>query len=280
MFILDNHIHLSPLGRGWMAVRDFEKAGGTHIVLNNMPYQGMSPLSTGSFEKQFDTTLKLAEQVRENTGVGVFVSLGPYPVELIAMAENMGLEKAEKAMKEGMDLAAKHVGEGMAHAIGEVGRPHFPVEPDILEASNRILIYGMEKASEACCPVVVHCETATPDTWNSLASMADEAGLPREKVVKHFSSAVVNPSINMGITPSIIASKDAIKSALRQGTGFLLETDFLDDPTRPGAVLDIRTIPKRVKWMIEEGVENSVLEAIFQKNPERLYGVDMSQGEP
>ena len=36
--ILDNHIHLQPQGRNVEAVREFQKAGGTHLMLSHMPY--------------------------------------------------------------------------------------------------------------------------------------------------------------------------------------------------------------------------------------------------
>jgi len=279
MTIFDNHLHLSPSGRGWRAVEDFKKEGGTHIMLSHLPYSHCPVLGTGSFEKQYEVTLGIAREVREKTGVGVMVSLGPYPVELLSLAEAVGLQKAEKMMKDGMDMAARRVAGGEAHAIGEVGRPHFLVEPAVLEASNRILLYGMQKAADVGCPVVVHCESS-PGTWASLASIADEAGLPRGRVVKHYSSPVVDETENKGIMPSILAGRDALLKAFKQGTRFMMETDYLDDPTRPGAVLDIRTVPKRARWLLESGISDASLDTVFRKNPEDMYGVELLPGKP
>ena len=36
--IFDNHIHLQPQGRKVEAVKDYHKAGGTHLILSHMPY--------------------------------------------------------------------------------------------------------------------------------------------------------------------------------------------------------------------------------------------------
>ena len=88
----------------------------------------------------------------------------------------MASRPAIQMMKEGMESAARLVREGKAIAIGEVGRPHFEVPPEIMEASNDILRYGMSLAKEAGCPIVIHAETATPETMEDLGRMADSVG--------------------------------------------------------------------------------------------------------
>ena len=42
---------------------------------------------------------------------------------------------------------------------------------------------------------------------------------------------------NHGLFPSVLASKPAVKEALSKGDRFVMETDFLDEPSRPGAVM-------------------------------------------
>ena len=61
--------------------------------------------------------------------------------------------------------------------------------------------------------------------------------------------------------PSVLASKSAFAEALGKGDRFLLETDFMDDPTRPGAVLGISTVPKRIKTLLtgEQGLDRRSL---------------------
>jgi TatD-related deoxyribonuclease len=52
-----------------------------------------------------------------------------------------------------------------------------------------------------------------------------------------------------------------------------METDFIDDPDRPGAVLGPQTVPKRVEWLVEEGHE-SAMERAHIETPARVYGID------
>ena len=52
-----------------------------------------------------------------------------------------------------------------------------------------------------------------------------------------------------------------------------METDFLDDPDRPGAVLGPRTVPSRVRWLREEGYDGAMRTAHVE-TPARVYGID------
>ena len=92
--ILDNHVHLQSDGRNVEAVRDFEKAGGTHIILSHMPYHSVNINSGQDFLKEYEITLDMVEKVRGQTDTKIWATLGPYPVRLIRLEERYGLEKA------------------------------------------------------------------------------------------------------------------------------------------------------------------------------------------
>jgi TatD-related deoxyribonuclease len=279
--ILDNHLHLQPKGRNVEAIKDYERAGGTHAMLSHMPYDELQITCGADFERSYQITMDTAERCNRESGVKVFVTLGPYPVLLIDLAKEHGLEAATQMMKEGMESAARLVRERKALAIGEVGRPHFEVPPEIMAASNDILSYGMVLAKEASCPIVIHAETATPETMEDLGQMADTVGLDRGKVVKHYSPPLVLQEENRGLMASVLASRSNIQEAFGKGSRFFLETDFMDEPTRPGAVLPIDTVPKRIKGMVQSGIATpELIEAIWkvnQENPKKVYGVDLER---
>jgi TatD-related deoxyribonuclease len=54
--------------------------------------------------------------------------------------------------------------------------------------------------------------------------------------------------------------------------GFFLETDYMDDPRRPGAVLGPKTVPKRTKQLLAEGVAEDVMWRTHQELPNLVYG--------
>lgn len=277
MFLFDNHIHLQPGGRCVDAIRDFEKFGGTHIMLCHTPYYEFSGEAPGNYEKEYEITLQLAEKVREETGVKVFVCLGPYPGDITFLMKSMPLAQAKEKMIRGMELAAKLVRERKATALGEIGRPHYPVEPEVWEASNEILRYGFELAKEANCAAVVHSESATWQTFSELAKMADDANLPRRRVVKHYCPPVVDEKENHGIFPSVLAGRDNIKAMLKTSTRFLLETDYMDWLQRPDAVMAPQTVPRNMKRLLAAGaITEEQIFKINKENPENVYGIEIS----
>jgi len=269
----DNHLHLRRDGLYLEAVKDFIKAGGTHFVLcqNPMPELVMKEQSyIGCYEK----TLKMAEEIRSELDVVVFVTVGPYPVDYLKLSDRFGDKKAIEIMKKGMEEAAQFCEDKKGIAIGEIGRPHFQVDEKIIEVSNEILYYGMEKAADIGVPVVLHTESATPEQCKELVKMGREAGLPAEKIVKHFAPALIKKDENFGLMPSVLSSKKNIVEALKKGSRFLMETDYIDDLKRPGAVLGPKTIPNLTKKLLDnEVMTDAQAYEIHVKNPQKIYDI-------
>ena len=272
--ILDNHVHLEPVrGRHVASVKDFERSGGTHLIISHLPYEEIPANSPEDFRKGFNATVSMKDRVCRETAVKAYATVGPYPVDLTHLEKSHGLETAERIMLDAMDIAGEFVKEGKAIALGEVGRPHFPVSKEIWDASKRILAHGMSLAKELDCAIVLHTESATTATMRELAEMADKAGLQRSRVVKHYCPPLVLEEENSGLMPSVLAGKDATKEALRKGSRFLMETDFLDDPRRPGAVLSISTVPKRTLSLMQQGtMTEEQAHKIHVENPRTAYG--------
>jgi len=272
--ILDNHIHLEPFrGRNVDAVMDFERQGGTHLIISHLPYEEVPTKELADFKRAFDLTISTKDRVNKETHVKAYATVGPYPVQLMDLEKLYGLERAKELMFRALEMAADYVRENKALAIGEVGRPHFPVSTEIWNASNELMLLAMALAKEVGCAIVLHTEHATPDNMRELASMAEHAGLDRDKVVKHYSPPLIHPKENFGLMPSVLAGKAAVKEALGKGTRFLLETDFLDDPRRPGAVLSITTVPKRTNALMQQGLmTEEQAYKIHVENPRTTYG--------
>ena len=267
----DNHLHLSPSGRNIEALKEFKAAGGTGLTLVTLPYQEVMVSEGSDFMRSFGITLSLAEKAKEMIDLKINVSVGPYPVLLIPLAERFGLEKAEKIMIQGMEYAASLVADGKANSLGEIGRPHFPVDEKIIEASNRILLRGMELAHEVDCPVIIHCESEDY-TDRSLSELAREAGLDPGKVVKHSSPPWVTPEETHGVMPSIPASRSLIREALSKSDRFMLETDFIDDPQKPNAIMAVTSVPKRINGLHQSGeLSEEQIHRICEDIPDNLY---------
>ncbi|HWH08248.1 MAG TPA: TatD family hydrolase, partial [Candidatus Thermoplasmatota archaeon] len=142
---------------------------------------------------------------------------------------------------------------------------------------NELMRYAFEPARDAGCAVQIHAETATPESFADLASHARAAGLPLERVVKHYSTPIVDVAVNHGLWPSVLIGKGAAEEAAAGGTRFLMETDYMDDPRYPGAVLGPKTVPRRTLEMLQKGLlTEDQAWAVHAENPRRVYGVDVA----
>lgn len=277
MILFDNHQHLRRDGLFLEAVKEFQKAGGTHFVLCQYPMPSIV-IREKSYKSCYIETLKMADEIRSKVDVGVFVTVGPYPVDYLKLSERFGRDVAIKIMKKGMDEAAILCEEKKCIGIGEIGRPHFPVDAQAVTDSNEILKYGMAKAKDVGCPVILHTESTTPEQCKELMQMGRDVGLPADKIVKHFAPPLINNDENFGLMPSVLASRKNIVAAIKKGSRFLMETDYIDDFKRPGAVLGPKTVPKLTKKLLDAEImdENQSFE-IHVKNPQKTYDIDLDE---
>ena len=270
-------MHLRRDGRYLDAIKEFKKSGGTHFVLCQLPMTNLV-IRDKSYVGCYSETLKMADEIRSNINIGVFVTVGPYPVDYLKLVEKFGREPAVSIMRKGIDEAAKLCEEKNCIGIGEIGRPHFKVNKQVLDDSNKILFYGMQRAKDVNVPVIVHSESTTPDHCEELVKLGKKAGLPAHKIVKHYSPPLILENENFGIMPSVLSSKKNIIVSINKGTRFMMETDYIDDPRRPGAVLGPKTVPKRTFELIENGLltEKQAF-IIHNQNPEITYNISLNK---
>ncbi|MFA7563002.1 MAG: TatD family hydrolase [Methanoculleus sp.] len=267
--ITDDHIHIDPVnGRGVEAAKDFRRSGGTHIFLVAKPSWslGVEPSAGEDYREVFDRTLQVAEMVRE-TGLVVYPVLGVHPAEINRLTARMSLEEAAGVMMAGLDIAARYVEDGQAVAL-KSGRPHYEVPPEVLAASNAVLFHSLELGADCGCAVQLHAESG-PCT--DVVDMAERAGIPIERVVKHFATP------DTPLMPSFIARHEDIPALARSGRRFTMESDYMDENSRPGAVIGPKSVPRFTRRYLEEGlITEDDARRIHQETPSRIYGVDIT----
>ncbi|MFB6282937.1 MAG: TatD family hydrolase [Halobacteria archaeon] len=280
MPVLDDHMHCDPRhGEGMEAIKKFDRSGGTHLCVINKPswHLGVEPTrdDTGEeFRPVFEETLGVTEKASEILEGEAFPILGVHPATLNQLCGRMNLENAERLMKEGMEVAAEYVRENRAIGL-KTGRPHYKLPDDMWKASNRIMKHGFELGADLGCAVQLHTEgyddyhNKDHDGFHDIAEMARNAGMDTKHVVKHFSSPRVEQ-----LTPSVLSRKEWLEEMLEEGREFMMETDYIDDPDRPGAVLGTRTVPKRVRSYIEGNEEQMYRSHV--EMPEEVYGVEIN----
>jgi len=273
----DNHIHVDPInGEGPLKVaKKFFGSGGTVMIIPNKPTWTVS--LNCDFKEAMELVIKYVDEINHDTEVKAFAVVGVHPAELNhLLKKGINIFKAENLMREGLKTAQELVMDDKAVAIGEIGRPHYPVSSEELDVHNDLLLYAMGLAREADCPLQLHTESASELQFKEFAEMARKVGLKREKVIKHFSGPLILPEENHGLTPSLIASEEVIREALHKGKNFIMETDYLDDLKRPGAVLGPKTVPRRTMKLINSGlITEKDAYLIHVEKIEQLYGIEL-----
>ncbi|WP_458190116.1 TatD family hydrolase [Haladaptatus sp. NG-WS-4] len=268
--VLDNHLHLDPEhGRGIEAVKDFARSGGTHLLVVNKPswLLGVEAESGDDFRPVFETTIDVVARANKILPGRAWPVLGVHPGLVSKLVDDRGYTPADARdlMQAGLDVASEYVADDSAVAL-KSGRPHYDVPDDVWEASNAVLRRALELGAATDCAVQLHTEAT--DDLTAVAEWADDAGLSPERVVKHYAGGKL-----AGVTPSVMSEKDRLEVAAERGEPFLMETDFVDDPDRPGAVLGPKTVPRRVKWMQNQGYDEAIRIA-HVSTPARVYGLN------
>jgi len=266
--ITDNHFHLDPEGRKELAVKDFLNAGGTRLVLVHKPYNKWNKLE--EFKTQINTTLRLASKARQ-VGAKVAVVAAPHPVTLVKLLDSKSTLEATELYLEAVNYCTNLVSENEIVGLGELGRPHFSVEPEIWKLSNKILLESLSRAKEVDASVVLHTETGTPEVMSDLAFIASKANFPKDRLVKHYGGpgSIEEPN---GLVVSLTSSLTNIRYASVRDSDFMLETDYLDDPNRPGAVMGPKSVPRKTfKALAEEIISDKQADRIHTVIPDKVY---------
>ena len=243
--ILDDHFHLNRrTGRGPEVIKEFMRSGGTHIVLVTLPSWscGVTPVKPADFREVFDSALADANAVCE-LGCTCYCMAGVHPAEVGRLLERMSLSEAEELMKGGLDVAAEYVAEGKCIGI-KSGRPHYPVSSEVWEMSNRVLSHALTLAGELDCPLQIHAESGPCD---DVIEMAKKAGMDSTRVIKHFATC------DTPLHPSVTAREPFLADWFRDSKVFTMESDFMDDNSRPGAVNGPRSVPRTIQRMLQKG---------------------------
>ena len=271
--MFDAHFHLRPDGDPELALKRFKSAGGTGLNLVCLPDYSLP--ADRYYEAVYDRTISMGK-IAMNAGIEIAISLGPYPLDYFHWMDH-GIDPVKK-MTEALELAGRYITAGRATAIGEIGRPHFPVEQRVIDDSNQLIRTAFSIAKDTGCAVDMHTEDLDPDGIRWIETAALKHGLEPFKVIKHHANPA-NLSIAPSLSRSVLASRSNVRRCVESGQyNYMLETDFVDDPGKKDKVIPPDSVPRRVQ-MIRGNVPNSdeIFERIFLDLPEKIFGGYMHQ---
>ena len=284
--IVDQHMHLDRTNLFLDAVADFSSSGGTGIMLVHKPsFSHTLPVDLEGYREVYSDTVSMADEVRREFGLEVGVVLGPHPVAWEKQIPELGIEASSELHLEAVSLALEYIDSGHAHCLGEVGRPHYPVREEIWERANDLLLEILSMASSSRTSVQLHVEENGHTTYNELSQLCISSGISSERAIRHFAPPNVSADFTHGLSATVNVGKGSVETIVETAreakSPWGMETDFLDDNRRPGAVLGPKTVPKRTQELcsrlLYEGWSENEVESLLTKVhsewPESLYGL-------
>ena len=284
--IVDQHMHLDRTNLFLDAVADFSSSGGTGIMLVHKPsFSHTLPVNLEGYREAYSDTISMADEVRKEFGLEVGVVLGPHPVAWEKQIPELGIEASSELHLEAVSLALEYIDSGHAHCLGEVGRPHYPVREEIWERANDLLLEILSMASSSRTSVQLHVEENGHTTYNELSQLCISSGISSERAIRHFAPPNVSADFTHGLSATVNVGKGSVETIVETAreakSPWGMETDFLDDNRRPGAVLGPKTVPKRTQELcsslLYEGWSENEVESLLTKVhsewPESLYGL-------
>lgn len=282
--IVDHHIHLDKSGQGIEAAKAFKASGGTSIILVHKPNFSSLPINGEGYRAAYSSTLEMADHIRKKVDIGVGVILGPHPVAWDQQADEIGVQAASEIHLEAVSIALDHVNERDAVGLGEVGRPHYAVSEERWEYANDLLIDVLKMAKEDDSAVQLHVEENGEETCRTIDAIRSKSGLDRKKTVRHYAPPNLSDTFRSKLPCTVSVGRGSITQIIHswnEGAAYWgMETDYLDDPRRPGAVLGPRTVPRRTKELCDEWIgsgkkEQTLDELLHRVNRdwiESIYG--------
>jgi TatD-related deoxyribonuclease len=269
--VFDNHFHLNQNHDFLQGVIRFKKAGGSSLNLTNLPDYSI-PMEH-YYDTIYSNTLKMAAKIRKEEDLDVVVTLGPYPLDIMHFLECDS--NAIEFVKDGINKAKTLIERGDANAMGEIGRPHFPVPQNIVDLSNDLLQYAFELCSDIGCPAILHTEDFKEESILDLVNMCKKTGMQEDMVVKHH-ALPENLKSSSPVIFSIPATRRFTREAIQNSNSFLLETDFVDDINDINRFLPPESVPLRAIMITQQYPDSceEILKNIFYKIPDHLFGSD------
>lgn len=279
MFFSDAHLHTNPVsGLGMRTVaRKFKSKGGWFVALVSLPpyHYGITDIGIESYRRMLDIVQREA-RVAAGEGLKVVKLAGIHPAEIEELhRKNMRGRALWELVEKVLSLYEAALKNGELEGLGEFGRQHFTTSPERLVASELVTIRALELARDYDAVVHLHLEQGGWTTCASINTLINLLKLDKRRVVMHHANVeTARCAEELGI-PYTIPIKRLKDGYLSLGNELaMVESDFIDDPRRPGVAAYPWEIPEAIGELINEGeLAEDRAYRLMVDNVGRVFGI-------
>ncbi len=244
--VADAHTHTNPvrgLGAAKIAER-FHRSGGWFMAIVSLsPWAyGLDFAGIESYREVLDILTREC-MAAEEAGLKVSCLAGFHPADVDKLIDKYRMDPRE-VLGLGLRVVEEYGNacrEGFLDGIGEVGRQHYKTTAERVIISEIILERALEIANDNDCIVHMHLENMGPVTVDLVDRYVSRIGASRVKhriVFHHMKPGHSVYASKLGYPATIPGTPELLRNVLgKTPPVFMLESDHIDDPMRPGAVV-------------------------------------------
>ncbi len=274
LLFADAHCHTNPskgLGMKKIAAKFKESNGWFMGVVGLSPWSyGLEPSYEG-YLKAFNIVIKECSIAKEY-GLRTSCIIGVHPADIDKLVYRYGMKisDAYNLALRVLDRAIDFCKEGIVDGIGEEGRPHYKIDPVFVVASELILMRAMEAARDYGCIIHMHLEQGNIVTVESIEKIAKLIDVSKEKLLFHHTRpGLTEHVISKGYSATIPGIEPVLKITFgRVGPTFMVESDYIDDPRRPGIVVYPWEMVNNELELLREGIVSE--EHLYKVNVDNI----------
>lgn len=276
----DGHLHTNPVkGLGARNIaKKFKDVNGWFMVL-----VGLSPRHYGfemtfdGYVKSIDILLKECEIAREE-GLKVVCLSGIHPADIDEMVvrDPRNGEKILSLALNVLNYIGKLVKNGLLDGIGEVGRPHYKTIPESFIANYIILKSAFDLARDLNCFMHLHLEQGGYLTALDIENILREHKINKHKVILHHCDIPTSgEALKRSLIFTVPGKYQVLKEAFRRfPPEYIVESDFIDDPKRPGvSSYPWQVVENQLTLLHEDIVEEDYLWKLNVDNISKVYNI-------
>jgi len=281
LMFADAHTHTNPVsGLGMKRIAEkFREVGGWFMAIVSLPPSHYGyPSTIEGYEKSYEILLRECNEAR-NHGLRIACIAGIHPADIEKSVSRAQPDKYRKIIETylGVLRILEHMlKQGELQGLGEFGRPHYKAIPEAFALNDIVLIKALELAKDYSIPIHIHCEQSGAIAVEYLKAITSIVGIDKRLViVHHVDTKTLLSALEEGFNCTVLGRYELLKSiAMRRvAPMYMIESDYIDDPRRPGVAAYPWEIVENQLRLLKDGiVDTRYLRKLNVDNVERVYG--------